>query len=444
MVCKVNVGMQGRIDATRLFNTNLFRILLQRANMARLLWDKQVAIYHNGPGVGTTMALKDVLLALKTAKDTDPQCEPFGYAVIGFHVDDGLGVACSAGWVRDVKTNRVIQYIVGHIEMTYACTLTGWHGNKALGYTLTLDEALHLVNLSAMDAIKQLADTLLQGMHRIAPKHIMGSDIGDIPEGRIPDEGDPARAAVLADMALTRHALGVLIWATAVHIEGQMPTNVLCGRMHAPHALTLKGARFQVMHLLAHSPGSNYGGDPTLFGLEQPDGVVFGDPYRERPAYAVWFADASLESGSRTGGACMLARGCILPLSQRQHLAAPESHSSEVVSAGTNFNFAVPVIGALQELRIQQGKAVPFYLDSKTTVFVASSDSAVKKSVWLIRRVAVIDEGVLHGYIQPVHISERDMAADPFTKYLKHGVWARHMHFLLNKPGPVPPYPGTD
>ena len=30
-------------------------------------------------------------------------------------------------------------------------------------------------------------------------------------------------------------------------------------------------------------------------------------------------------------------------------------------------------------------------------------------------------------YIQPVHISERDMAADPLTKYLTHGVWARHM-----------------
>ena len=138
----------------------------------------------------------------------------------------------------------------------------------------------------------------------------------------------------------------------------------------------------------------------------------------------------------------MLARGCVLALSQRQHLSSPCSHSSEVVSAGTNFSLAVPVIGVTQELRVQQGKPVPFYLDSKTTVFVASSDSAVKKSVWLIRRVAVIEEGVTNGYIQPVHITERDMAADPFTKYLTHGVWARHMHFVLNKAGPVPPYPG--
>ena len=39
---------------------------------------------------------------------------------------------------------------------------------------------------------------------------------------------------------------------------------------------------------------------------------------------------------------------------------------------------------------------MPFNLDSKTTVFVASSDSAVKKSVWLIRRVTVVEEGVAH------------------------------------------------
>ena len=442
MVCKVNVGMQGRIDATRLFNTNLFRILLQRAHMTRLVWDKQVAVFHNGPGIGTVMSLSEVLVAIRDATDTAAQDEPIGYAVVGFHVDDGLGVACSVGWDRDYKSNRVIQFIVGKIEVTYACTLTGWHGNKSLGYTLTLDEARHVVNMSAMDALKRLADELLKGMHAIAPKHIMGSDIGDIPEGEIPVEGDPSRESVLTEMALTRHALGVFIWATAVHVEGQYTTNTLCGRMHRPHARTLKASRFQLMHLISHSPGTSFGGDPSAFGLEQPDKFSTDDPYGKRPMHAVWFADASLDGSSRSGGVCMLARGCVMGLSQRQHLASPCSHSSEVVSAGTNFSLAVPVIGVMQELRIQLGKPVPFYLDSKTTVFVASSDSAVKKSVWLIRRVVVIEEGVMNDYIQPVHITERDMAADPFTKYLTHGVWSRHMHFVLNKAGPVPPYPG--
>ena len=122
-------------------------------------------------------------------------------------------------------------------------------------------------------------------------------------------------------------------------------------------------------------------------------------------------------------------------------MAAPGSHTVEVVGAGTNFSLLVPLNGVLQELRIRQGMATPFYLDSSTTVFVATSDTAIKKSIWLIRRVAVLEDGVTHGEVMPMHISERDMAADPMTKYLTYGVWNRHMHYVLNKTGPLPPYP---
>ena len=34
------------------------------------------------------------------------------------------------------------------------------------------------------------------------------------------------------------------------------------------------------------------------------------------------------------------------------------------------------------------------------------------------------------------------MVADPMTKYLTYPVWNRHMHYLQNRLGPVPPYPG--
>ena len=48
---------------------------------------------------------------------------------------------------------------------------------------------------------------------------------------------------------------------------------------------------------------------------------------------------------------------------------------------------------------------------------------------------------MVHGIIEVHHIPERDMAADPFTKYLPYNVWARHMHYVLNLPGPLPPHP---
>ena len=71
------------------------------------------------------------------------------------------------------------------------------------------------------------------------------------------------------------------------------------------------------------------------------------------------------------------------------------------------------------------GRAVPLYFDSRSTVFVVSSDTSVKKSAWLIRRVDVLQEAVEHGSIQPIHISERDMAAD----HLGRVRGSRRLHF---------------
>lgn len=84
-------------------------------------------------------------------------------------------------------------------------------------------------------------------------------------------------------------------------------------------------------------------------------------------------------------------------------------------------------------VRIHQGCKVPFYLDSMTTVFVAKSDTAIKKSVWLIRRAAVLEGGVSNGEIEPLHILECDVAADPFIKYLPRDIWLRHMRFVTNE-----------
>jgi hypothetical protein len=355
-------------------------------------------------------------------------------------VDDALGLACSVGWNRDLQTNRVIQYIKGTIEVLYATTLTGWHGNKSLGFTLTLDEENERVSMAARDTLEQLAAELLKGVVRITPRHVVTNEFYDIPAGVVPAAGDPERERIMADMALTRHALGTLIWANQAHIEAMPGNNELCSNMQFPHELTLKCVRFMLMHLLAHSQGLTFGKKGT-FGLEQPQGVDLKDPYgSSKFMFFHFFADANLRTRSTTGGIGMLAGGCILPVCQRQHLSAPGSHTVEVVGGGTNFSLVVPVNGVLQELRIRRGMATPFYLDSSTTVFVATSDTAIRKSIWLIRRVAVLEDGVTHGEIQPIHITERDMAADPYTKYLTYGVWARHMHYILNKMGAMPAY----
>ena len=87
----------------------------------------------------------------------------------------------------------------------------------------------------------------------------------------------------------------------------------------------------------------------------------------------------------------------------------------------------------MQEIRIREGKTTPLYFDSLSSVFVATNDAAVKKSVWLARRAIVVQEAVKAGEARPIHISEKDMVADPFTKYLTFPVWDRHMGYLLNR-----------
>ena len=211
-----------------------------------------------------------------------------------------------------------------------------------------------------------------------------------------------------------------------------MPNSVLGKQAARPHDRTLKGLRHMVMHLRQHRHSASYCTRGAV-GLERdPDAPLVALHGATRPAYMHSFVDANLKSYSRTGGVGMLACGPIHTVSQNQHLASPCSHTSEVVAASTFLNHLVPTIGSLQELGIMRGMACPFYLDSMTTVFVANDDKGVKKSVWLIRRTAVLRDGVVGGKIMPIHISERDNIADPFTKYLTYAVWVRHMLYLLN------------
>jgi hypothetical protein len=237
---------------------------------------------------------------------------------------------------------------------------------------------------------------------------------------------------VLSRMALTRHALGVCIWLSNAYPKLVTPTNVLCANMAFPHERTTKSIRHTVMHLVKYPDPCRFGGWPCD-GLEQPEELIPPFTPGRKAMYFHFFSDANLGVRSMSGGVAMLAGGPIAVVCQRQHLASPDSHTSEVVSAGNNSSLCVAINGVLQELRIRLGKPVPFYLDSMTTVFVSTNDTAVKKSVWLIRRVAVLTDAVKHNQIRPLHVRDPDMIADAMTKYLTFTVWNRHMGYMLNR-----------
>ena len=230
---------------------------------------------------------------------------------------------------------------------------------------------------------------------------------------------------------LSRKGLGVCIWLSNAYMQMVMPTNLLCRHMADPSHDTLKHLKAMIMHMVAFPHCNTYGGWGVV-GLEQPVDLI--TPFSEgtKAMYFHYFSDSNLDIPSVSGGVGMLAGGPIITRSANQHLAAPNSHAAEVVSAGDNLNSVMPVNGILQEIGIRQGASTPYYLDSNTTVFVSSNDAAAKKSVWMMRRVVVLHEGVTMSEITPIHITEKDMVADPLTKYLKQVVWARHMKYGMN------------
>ena len=114
------------------------------------------------------------------------------------------------------------------------------------------------------------------------------------------------------------------------------------------------------------------------------------------------------------------------------------THSTEVLAAGTIMHRLVPVRGVLQEARIPQELGTPIYLDSASTVFVASNRAAPKKSAWIRRRSEVLVESFELGEVDPVSIDDIDNFSDPYTKRLAFKRWFRHLHYTHNLMGDAP------
>lgn len=127
-----------------------------------------------------------------------------------------------------------------------------------------------------------------------------------------------------------------------------------------------------------------------------------------------------------------------MQISQRVHLACPDVHSVEMAAAGTLHTCVIPINGILQEIGIRRGRPCPFLLDSGSVVFSITSDKSVRRSTWLLRRAAPLQEAEQTSQIAPLKVRERDQVADPYTKYLKLDVWLRHFHVICNAKGDPP------
>ena len=433
LVCRLKCYMQGRIDATLGFNRKALQILTHDAHFTPTLWDPKVLLFNTTKYAGTAEPLDSIIregaAVIAEDRDSSPQATPTGWGLIGQHVDD---MAILATGNTSLEHNRIISFVKGCISVTYACKLTGWHGSKMLGFDMTLDCDRRTVTITAQGTYEALRARLITDDNfKCQPRHIVTEAVYESSPGEAPLLGDPTRSAYLERQSLSRSVLGAGIWLAQAYPHIQSGINAMCVDMANPSDARLAQLKHMVMYLGERPTGKTFGG-PTVSSIMHTDDIIAPFTEGKKAGYYHYFSDAAINV---TGGIGMLAGGCIQGVSLRQHLKAPCAHASEIVAAGTNINFVLAANGLLQELNIRLGKPTVFYLDSASSVFVASSDSAPKKSVWLTRRNKVITEAVEHGECKPIHIDEVDMVADSNTKYIRPDKWARHMHYILNEPG---------
>ena len=112
----------------------------------------------------------------------------------------------------------------------------------------------------------------------------------------------------------------------------------------------------------------------------------------------------------------MFAGACILGLSFRQHSTAIDAHQSECYTASTAIAQAIPFRGILVEWGISQEVPTPVVVDSRSTILVARDRAAMKKSLYIMRRVLFMQETLADEEVECYSCKGTMNLADPFTK----------------------------
>ena len=265
----------------------------------------------------------------------------------------------------------------------------------------------------------------------------------ELEAGEVPPPGDPDRIPYLQMQTETRSLLGLLIWVSIAYPQVSMATNKGCGFMANPSWGVNAFAKHIALHLYQYPVAVKWGGNKNIKSLVLAEPTV--KPFTEgAKEYGLHFAaDAAPSNTAKgiTGGVGMLNGGAIDTISSRQHLASSDMHKAEITAAATVMHRVVPARGVLQEARVPQVQPTPVWIDSASTIFVATNRSAPKKSTWVRRKTEELVECYEQGESDPQKIDECDNFSDPQTKYLVGKVWMRHLHYTHNLKGEPPPAP---
>ena len=421
LVYEHRTAFQGRIDSPRLYAQKVKPLLL-KAGFQPLMHDPEGYIYNEGPGKGTNMTLPEILKALKTAQPAPPGHAPIGYGLMIRHVDDKVMIVTSL---------KIMDYMVETLRVAWVCKYTNWR--KVLGWDAVIDRDDRTITFECPAVIEQAKRRFLAGDIMLAPKHVTTPSIMDIAIGEVPPEGHPDRPGYLAMQSDGSSLLGLMIWLTENYTQALFLTRWVGRTSHCLSPDGVKFLKFALMHLVAHPFATHWGGSTCRsLELSSPIKQPYSTEDQEWGLYFKYDANLSTSAKSMTGVVGMLAGGAIDNICQSQQCKAGETHTTEVVAGGTALNRIITARGLLQEMHYPQGRPTPTFTDSATSIFVANDDGAVKRALWLRRRVLVLRDGVDDGEFEPIKIPEEDNAADVYTKYLVFQKWKRHTDFINN------------
>ena len=263
----------------------------------------------------------------------------------------------------------------------------------------------------------------MEGDQPWKPKVPFSKELNELQPAELPEPDTPAAAEMAADIAWMREACGSMIHIGKVRKDAVPAINMCSRYSHRPDKKAVRCVKHLIWYLLVTPDvGLTFGYAPDTVWADlkwqaSPDKDAIFDTMARILAY--WInCDGALKIDDRSlsGILHMFAGACILGLSFRQHSIAMSAHESECFTASTAAAQAIPFRGILAELGIFQEVPTPLVVDSRSTILVARDRAAMKKSLYIMRRVLFMQECVADGEIEYYSCKGKMNLADSFTK----------------------------
>ena len=165
-----------------------------------------------------------------------------------------------------------------------------------------------------------------------------------------------------------------------------------------------------------------FGGNPesTALSLTQrqqfPDGHKF-DPTAPTPLFPFTVTDGALGAPrSQTGVINMFGGASVNTAAFRQHSIAINAYESEIFSATSGSAVQILIRNAAHSMGYLQPIAAPMFSDSASTISVAEGEAAMRRSLYIRRRIFHLLHSVLIGEVKLYQVDGKSNFADPLTK----------------------------